>query len=1305
MQQSSFQKMALLLLLVVFFVESTSTLHDGPMTFLRDFYHSLDEPSRRNLPGWGNFMPSNFPCAHASLLNGTTTSWTGITCDVDGSISAVILTSLPLIGTLPSSVGLLGSALTTLAIDGCGLHGHAPTEIGLLTGLQFLILSSNNLSGAIPTLLASLVNLSIILLSQNHFSGFLPSQLSHLTSLKILDVRNNSLSGTMPSSYGSMVWLEQLRLDTNAFVGSIPEAWSQLIALQTLTINRNALTGSISGKFGALQSLRDLELQSNSLVGTLPSEFGNLRHLKSLSVLENFMEGSLPATLANIPLTYLCVASNKFGGTVGLGLPSTLLVLRIEHNLFTRLEFGHFENALQIIATGNLLTQQLDLTGLSLQLSVLALDHNRLSGTLWETQIARFSGLNILRLDDNKLQGNLQEIASLTELRHLDLSQNALSGSIPKALLNFEHLRVLNLSCNSISGTLPFFPPGLETLSLSRNLIGGKLSLRNLTALSILQVDHNSLTGVFDLPVLNALSVIDVSFNLLGGPLSSAWFENSPDLRVFIASHNCFEGPLTLALCEARSLTTLVLNALTLSCKSVTLSGGVPDCLLSQQSLSIVHLSGNGLSGPLLLGNFSSNLRDFAISYNRLEGSIPTRLLERLSQFANFDVSHNRFRGVLESASTSTEQGAQILMTVNRLSGTVPDALNREFPGVSLSILEGNMFDCNYGSKVLRERSLPTSDPYYKNAQCGSQSFDLPFYIFFGFSIVAFSTLFGLRQMHGLRVIPPCPKWAQEGVWTACETLSRLRQFSIMCSVCLITLLIPVYASTTVYFGTQTHTYIYALSAAFKSGVVPVVSLLVAWIFTLLVFNYLLWSLVGRRRSSCEDLSSLPSISNFKQGDCAEKAKRMMQAVAVIVLNVATQLVSNYLLVVYSVQGATANQAAQIIFSLFKYIYDSLGLPILLRLASKRDVSQLRCYLNIANTFLVPCFVTAFSVSTCFQELSSFYTKPVVTTQYRGSATSYYADVSLHERFDNLTGLFTGYYELPNVTVVAQEDQLIIESQFIPPFTYGYQCTSTLLQIYAPVLLVSTVFSIFQFVTEHIAIILLSWLCPVERTESEREEFCLNRILRKVPDPLLIPYRLRMRNYSHSQDASRREEESPDILDSRNFFSSCLLDILGLASFGIVCPLLSLMFSLSIFIRASRKQRLIVSYLKSQRAIADNVKGSVEWKEEMATFEASSSRFSGDDILNLHLTILLFSSSFLSLFLVDMAGDAEGMHAALVPLLMVTLPVSASVLTTHVFPTHFIWLVKAFQDIASPPRVPYLPSRREFPTISPLQHS
>ena len=111
----------------------------------------------------------------------------------------------------------VGAGPKGIDLDGNGLRGTLPTQLGLLTELRYALdLYNNQIHGHLPTQLAHLTYLWSFDLHRNELSGTLPTELGNLSGLRsfLYAHENPALSGTLPSQIGRLV---QLRMPLGVF--------------------------------------------------------------------------------------------------------------------------------------------------------------------------------------------------------------------------------------------------------------------------------------------------------------------------------------------------------------------------------------------------------------------------------------------------------------------------------------------------------------------------------------------------------------------------------------------------------------------------------------------------------------------------------------------------------------------------------------------------------------------------------------------------------------------------------------------------------------------------------------------------------------------------------------------------------------------------------------------------------------------------------------------------------------------------------------------------------------------------------
>jgi len=193
---------------------ATSSIPDYELQALKDLYDSTDGD---NWVWTGNHW--DFSDAEANPCN----YWQGIYCSDYYHVTSIYLYSCNLVGSLPSSLGLL-SELTQLILYYNKLTGIIPASLGQLTKLTHLYLFSNELTGSLPESLGNMTSMQILIVFENFLTGTLPSSLGQLSQLIVLSAGNNLLQGTIPNSLGDLTQLDELTLHYNQMDGIIPSS-------------------------------------------------------------------------------------------------------------------------------------------------------------------------------------------------------------------------------------------------------------------------------------------------------------------------------------------------------------------------------------------------------------------------------------------------------------------------------------------------------------------------------------------------------------------------------------------------------------------------------------------------------------------------------------------------------------------------------------------------------------------------------------------------------------------------------------------------------------------------------------------------------------------------------------------------------------------------------------------------------------------------------------------------------------------------------------------------------------------------
>ncbi|XP_027157935.1 receptor-like protein EIX2 [Coffea eugenioides] len=606
---------------------------------LLDFKNGLNDPENR-LSSWR---------ARGCCL------WRGIACDDNtGAVIKIDLRN-------PYPVNSFNGSTTRYGF--WNLSGEIRPSLLKLRSLTHLDLSSNTFQEIpIPDFFGSLRNLQYMNLSKAGFTGIIPPSLGNLSSLQYLDVSSE---------------LSTLSVDNFQWVGG-------LVSLKHLEMNQVDLSLVHSDFFHVLNMLpniTELHFETCSLSGSFSSL--SVVNFTSLAVLDLSFNGldSIPDWLVNISsLEYVDFDSCQLRGRIPLGLAELprlrYLDLALNHNLSascSELFKGSWKS-----------------------IEVLSLSSNKLHGKL-PANVGNMTSLTHFDLSVNNVQGGLpSSIGRLCNLEYLDLSSNNLTGTLPELLGGTEscvsgnalaNLFCLELGNNRLDGKIPEWLgnlKSLQTLGLAANMLEGPIpsSLGTLKNLTNIGLAGNKLSGTlpetFGLP--SELSVLDVSFNQLTGILTEAHFLKLNKLKILRLSANSF-------ILNVSSIWIPPFQIRNLDTGSCQMGPLFPTWLQSQKEIKFLDISNASISGsiPIWFWDISANLSLLNVSFNNLEGQLPTPL--EVAPFADVDLSSNIFTGPIPLPLVPIEL---LDLSNNHFSGPIPVNISQIMPDLIFLSVSNN---------------------------------------------------------------------------------------------------------------------------------------------------------------------------------------------------------------------------------------------------------------------------------------------------------------------------------------------------------------------------------------------------------------------------------------------------------------------------------------------------------------------------------------------------------------------------------------------------------------------------------------
>ncbi|KAJ9679443.1 hypothetical protein PVL29_021392 [Vitis rotundifolia] len=493
----------------------------------------------------------------------------------------------------------------------------------------------------------------------------------------------------------------------------------------------------------------DLDLFNFGLVGKISLALLQLEFLNYLDLSWNDFGGTpIPSFLGFMwSLTYLDLSFASFGGLIPhqLGNLSNLFHLRLggghspyEPQLYAEnLRWISYLSSLKLLFMFKVDLHQegqwVESTSMLSSLSTLLLADCELDNMSPSLEYVNFTSLAALSLLGNHFNHEIPYwLSNLTaSLLELNLNGNSLKGHIPEYLGQLKHLEALSLGYNSFDGPIPS-------------------SLGNLSSLKYLSLDGNRLNGTLPSSLFPALSpnaiVLNMANNSFSGPTSHFLCQKlngRSKLEALDLSNNDLSGELPLCWKSWQSLTHVNLG-------NNNFSGKIPDSIGSLFSLKALHLQNNGLSGSI-----PSSLRDCTslglldLSGNKLLGNIPNWIGE-LTALKALCLRSNKFIGEIPSQICQLSSLIVLDVSDNELSGIIPRCLNNFSLMATIDTPDYLFTDLEYSTFELEGLVLVTvgRELEYKGILKYVRMVDLSSNNLSGSIPIELSQLFGLRFLN-----------------------------------------------------------------------------------------------------------------------------------------------------------------------------------------------------------------------------------------------------------------------------------------------------------------------------------------------------------------------------------------------------------------------------------------------------------------------------------------------------------------------------------------------------------------------------
>ncbi|CAL5012725.1 unnamed protein product [Urochloa decumbens] len=450
-----------------------------------------------------------------------------------------------------------------------------------------------------------------------------------------------------------------------------------------------------------------LDLSNHFISGNLSSDIFKLSSLRNLNLAYNVFDGCpWPPSPGFAQLTDLKYLNLSYSGLSGCFSVENRQLSNLVTLDLSGLHLDNLSLDTLIDSLGSL--QKLYLNSVNISVSPIRPPHASSTNTT--------PGLRELRMKDCNISGRIDTV--LTKLRFLSkliLDGTEINGPVPfpESFEEFSSLSVLSLQGCRVTGIFPSWIFHIKSLTVlditsNKNLYGELPKFIKGGALQVLILRLTSFSGIIpeSMGNLRNLTILDLSYCQFHGLIPP--FAQWPMISWVHLSGNNLTGSLPSedGYHSLHNLTEVDLH-------NNSISGVIPAALFSHPSLEYLDLSQNNFTGNFILySTVSSSLRWIDVSFNKLQGPLPNRLLSKPTGLVVLDLSSNNLTGTVDLSSIKNYKDLwHLSLSYNKFSVVEGEGNHSyaEYP----SIWDLGLASCNlsYVPKLLmHQRSISSLD-------------------------------------------------------------------------------------------------------------------------------------------------------------------------------------------------------------------------------------------------------------------------------------------------------------------------------------------------------------------------------------------------------------------------------------------------------------------------------------------------------------------------------------------------------------------------------------------------------------------